>query len=421
MSIGLVIAANSIVIGLETDDPSYSWLWRNLEDVFLLIFLVELVMKFCAYGLGGFFNSSSPDVGWNIFDFIIVTLGATDRILSHVSANNGSGARFFVLLMRVFRLLRILRIIRIFRLMKQLYLLANSMLDSFSAVFWVSILCSLLLYVCAIVLTRLVGQPDPTSQESPFLDQFRVEHFGDVRTSMLTLFRLMAFPDMEKFKPVYIAMPALEIFLVIFIIFGAFAIVSLLTGVISESMVAKSRRREDESRFERERSRRLLAEDLRRVFKNCDAAGTGTGVLNRNQFEQCKAQVLQLCDAHAVRLRPQDFDALFELVDDGSGSIDSEELLYGMLQLNSEVRPMAIMELRRLVVRGLHGVSEQVAAMDARMQMMDRRMIELQAAARFGALGTPPPNEPVQAIAAPLPTLAAPAPIQVDLLGTGTR
>merc|ERR1719236_439879 len=109
--------------------------------------------------------------------------------------------------------------------------------------------------------------------------------------------------------------------------------------------------------------------------------------MTRSQFEQSKVQVFRLCDNHCVRLRPQDLDALFELVDDGSGTIDTEELLYGMLQLNSEVRPMSIMELRRLVVRGLHGVSEQVASMDARMQMMDRRMIELQAAARFGAFG----------------------------------
>ena len=46
-------------------------------------------------------------------------------------------------------------------------------------------------------------------------------------------------------------------------------------------------------------------------------------------------------------------------------------LLYAVVQLNFEVRPMAVMELRRLVVRGIHGISEQMTAVDARMQMMD--------------------------------------------------
>jgi voltage-gated sodium channel len=407
MFIGFVISANAVVIGMETDVAEYQWLWQNLEDIFLLIFFLELLLKFCAYGIG-FFKTSNPDVGWNIFDFTIVSFGCADRILSHVSPEHGSGARFFVLLMRTFRLLRILRIIRIFRLMKQLYLLAKSMLDSFSAVFWVSFLCALILYICAIVITRLIGQPNTSDDQSPFLDEFRIERFGSVKTTMLTLFRLMAFPDMEPFKPVYNKMPWFALFLVAFIIFGAFAVVALLTGVVCEAMVAKSRRREDEQRFEADRSRYRLAEDLRRLFKKCDASGSGSS-LTRSQFEQSKVQVFRLCDNHCVRLRPQDLDALFELVDDGSGTIDTEELLYGMLQLNSEVRPMSIMELRRLVVRGLTGVSEQMTRMDERMQQMNSRLCELQAAARYGALGGLPDDK-----------AAASMPSNVDSLGQGT-
>jgi len=383
-----VITANAIVIGMETDIPANAALWQQLEDIFLIVFVIELVLKLCVYGLGGFFRSTNPDISWNIFDFTIVALGVADFTLQSVApSKQGSGARFFVLLMRTFRLLRLLRVIRLFRLMKQLYLLANSILEAFSAVIWVSVLCILILYVCAIVITRLVGQPTLDDDHgSAILDEFRMEYFGNVPTSMLTLFRLMAIPDMEKYKPVYDVMPFMEAFLLCFIVFMAFAMVSLLTGVITESLLDKGRRRDDERRFELERGRRLLAQDVRRTFQ--DAAG-GSAVISRAIFDQCKPEVLRLCAVHSMRLLPKDLDALFELVDDGSGSIDAEELLYGMVQLNSEVRPMAVMELRRLVVRGIHGISEQMTSMDGRMQMMDRRMIELQAAARFGAL-TPP-------------------------------
>jgi len=309
-----------------------------------------------------------------------------------------------------------LRIIRLFRLMKQLYLLANSILEAFSAVLWVSVLCILILYVCAIVITRLVGQPSVNDDYgSAILNEFRVEYFGNVPTSMLTLFRLMAYPDMEKYKPIYDVMPGMEAFVLCFIVFMAFAMVSLLTGVITESLLDKGRRREDERRYELERARRLLAQDLRRSFQEKDSSGSG--VLNRAAFEKCKDEVLHLCSVHNMRLRPKDLDALFELVDDGSGNIDAEELLYGMLQLNSEVRPMAVMELRRLVVRGIHGVSEQMSTLDGRMQMMDKRMIELQAAARFGALA-PPVSAPVPAVPASIMAARLPAaPASVDLLG----
>jgi voltage-gated sodium channel len=426
--VGLVIMANAVVIGLETDDASEAALWQQLEDFFLLIFLLELLLKLCVYGCSGFFRSSNPDVSWNIFDFIIVGLGVTDRALSHIASlsgnsKQGGGARFIVLLLRTFRLLRLLRIIRIFRLMKQLYLLANSILEAFSAVVWVSILCVLIIYICAVIVTRLVGQPAADGAtvhnfSNPATDQFRIDHFGSVPTSMLTLFRLMAFPDMEKYKPVYDLMPALCGFMIAFIVFMGFAIVSLLTGVITEVLLDKGKKREDERRFDRERSRRLLAEDVRRAFQDRDTAGSG--LLNRHQFEKCKVEVLRLCRQHQMMLRPKDLDALFELVDDGSGSIDAEELLYGMVQLNSEVRPMAVMELRRLVVRGIHGVSEQLAAMDSRMQMMDRRMIELQAAARFGALNPSAAGLPPAPAAPPNFGATAPlsAPIKVDLLGS---
>lgn len=437
MVIGAVIAANAIVIGMETDihDPQHSHLWQELEDAFLAVFLVELMLKLCVYGCGGFFRLSNPDLAWNVFDFVIVSLGVTDRICSHISTSRGSGARFFVLLMRTFRLLRLLRLFRLFRIMKQLYLLAHSMMEAASAVVWVSVLCVMILYVCAIVITRLVGQPSADEEDSnPLINEFRIEHFGSVPTSMLSLFRLMAFPDMERFKPVSAIMPGMECFLISFIILMAFGMVSLLTGVITESLLDKGKKREDERRFERERSRRLLAEDLRRTFQ--ERAGT-RGDLNRAQFEKCKEEVIQTCSQHSMRLRSKDLDALFELVDDGTGIIDAEELLYGMVQLNSDVRPMAIMELRRLVVRGIHGISEQIKDMDGRMNKMDTRMIELQAAARFGALAPPastsfssamPPSPPapIAPLAAP-PSLASLAPVaagtsammppQVDLLG----
>jgi len=430
MCIGAVIAANAVVIGLETDwhDHSHEKLWQQMEDAFLLVFLLELLLKLCVYGLCGFFRGQ--DLGWHIFDFLIVTLGVADFILSHLSTERkGSGARFFVLLMRTFRLLRLLRIIRIFRLMKQLYLLANSLLEAASAVSWVSVLCVLILYVCAIVLTRLVGQPD---SDDPLAAEFRIEAFGSVPQSMLSLFRIMAFPDMDEWKPVSDIMPAFQLFLIFFIVFMAFAMVSLLTGVITESLLDKGKKREDQQRFEREKSRRLLAEDLRRTFQ--ERAGS-RGDLNRVQFEKCKEDVIETCRHHAMRLRSKDLDALFDLVDDGTGTIDAEELLYGMVQLNSEVRPMAVMELRRLVVRGIHGISEQIKDMDNRMLKMDMRMVELQAAARFGALAPPaasapgssefvssapaappPPLVPVTSPSQLVPPQAAAEP-QVDLLG----
>jgi voltage-gated sodium channel len=367
--LGCVIVANAVVIGMETDNADSKSLWHDLEDIFLFVFIVELALKLFAFNIG-LFKSSNPDAGWNVFDFIIVAIGCVDRVLSRVSEDSGT-ATFFVLLMRTFRLLRILRILRVFRIMKQLYLLANSMLDSLQAIFWVSVVCMLILYILAIVITRLVGQPETSADELRPLDEFRIKSFGTVSTTMLTLFQLMALPDMALYSAIYNEIPWFAIFLVVFIIFGGFGIAAMLTGVVCEAMVAHQKKREDEQRSEADRARYLLAEEMRRMFKNLETDGRG---LSRDQFDYSRFQVDQLCTSYGVRLRPQDFDALFELVDDGSGYVETEELLYAMLQLDCEVRPMTIMELRRLVVHGLRGVSKQVIDMDESMKKMDERV-----------------------------------------------
>jgi hypothetical protein len=285
--------------------------------------------------------------------------------------------------MRVFRLLRILRIFRIFRVLKQLYLLAMGFFDAVSSVLWVSMICCLILYICAIVLTRLVGQ---TVIDDP-LALVKQEYFGSVPASMLTLFQLMAFPDMEKFQPVYRDNSSLKAFLIIFVVFGAFTMVSVLTGVITEGMMDKSRKRQEERRFERERARSGFVRKARRIMQS--HAGSDSSFIDKRQFDACKEKVMSVCEQDLMDLRSKDLDAMFDLVDyENSGIIEIEELLYGMVQLSSELRPMSIMELRRNFARGQHTLAQQVSLLDSRMQMMDARLQEILAFQKLSAAGS---------------------------------
>merc|ERR1711988_504091 len=110
----------------------------------------------------------------------------------------------------------------------------------------------------------------------------------------------MSFPDMEKFRPIYNDNAGMKIFLVSFIVFGVFAIVSLLTGVISESMHEKSRARQEERRADKEKGRALFVEECRRLMRDHDE--DGKGLLSRLQFDGCKQEVLQLCHGQYMNL-----------------------------------------------------------------------------------------------------------------------
>eukprot|EP00913_Durusdinium_trenchii_P012838 g12054.t1 len=105
--------------------------------------------------------------------------------------------------------------------------------------------------------SMLVGHPE----EGDALALVKKEYFGSLEASMLTLFQLMAFPNMDRpprcrdrrtdprfensFQPVFSENPSLKIFFVIFVIFGAFMMASILTGVITEGMIEKSRQRQE--------------------------------------------------------------------------------------------------------------------------------------------------------------------------------
>merc|ERR1711933_677519 len=91
------------------------------------------------------------------------------------------------------------------------------------------------------------------------------DKYGTIVKSMLTLFELMSNPDMNPYHGMRGTFPFLTIFLMVFIIFGSFGMIALLTGVISESMFEKNAMKLDSERIERERRRKALLRRLAEV------------------------------------------------------------------------------------------------------------------------------------------------------------
>lgn len=238
---GSLILVNALVIGFETDLPQWPY-WDILERAFLVCFFFELVIRYIASGHTEFFCVSNPELAWNLFDALVVGLGWMDVVLSIVFDKSTGG---LATLFRIIRLLRIMRLFRIIKFLKQLYLLAFGFVDAVHAVFWVTVLMTVVLYVCSIIMVRTCGRlPD----DDPY-QEFLHKYFADIRTSMLTLFVLMSSPNM----PMYIQQdnlltdkPGLTLFLVGFVIIGSFGMIALLTGVISESMFEKNQLRMEE-------------------------------------------------------------------------------------------------------------------------------------------------------------------------------
>jgi len=205
-----LILVNAITLGLETDQEitaKYGAVLFTIDRIILVIFTIELLLKMFAYRLG-FFKS-----GWNIFDFVIVTIAWIPA----------SGP------LSVLRALRILRILRLLSVVPQMRRVVSALGHSIPGMASVVAVLCLLFYVSAVLTTKLFGtHPDPSMQE----------WFGTIGDSAYTLFQIMTLESwsMGIVRPTMEFFPLAWLFFVPFIIVTSFAVLNLFIGIIVDAM-----------------------------------------------------------------------------------------------------------------------------------------------------------------------------------------
>lgn len=226
--VGVILLA-AVVVGLETY-PSivaqYGTILHALDQAVLVIFVVEILLKFGA--LGPKWRSFFKD-GWNVFDLLVVLICLVPIKAEFVA---------------VFRLIRLLRVLRLITALPRLQLIVGALLKSIPSIAYIGVLLALFFYVFAVLAVFLFGQNDP----------FR---FGDLQSSLLTLFQIVTMENWAELMHTQMygcdrfgyneaiqylctspkASPILAVaFFVSFIIFGTMIILNLFIGVIMKGM-----------------------------------------------------------------------------------------------------------------------------------------------------------------------------------------
>lgn len=247
-AITVLIIINAVTLGLETDPDMisrYGGLLYLIDYIILIIFTVELVLKYYAYRLN-FFRS-----GWNNFDFLIVTIAWVP-----------ASGPFAIL--RALRILRVLRLLSVVPQMRKVISAIGHSIPGMTSV--ISVLC-LLFYVASVMVTKLFGgNPDPQMQEL----------FGSVGTSAYTLFQVMTLESwsMSIVRPTMELYPWAWIFFLPFIIITSFAVLNLFIGIIVDSMqtlnneVISEKERESDELYKTELL--ILNEKLDKILSNID-------------------------------------------------------------------------------------------------------------------------------------------------------
>jgi voltage-gated sodium channel len=200
-----VIVVNAVTLGLETSAPvmrAAGDLLHAADHVMLAIFTVELGLRLYAHGWR-FFRDP-----WNVFDFVIVGI-------SLVPATGPFS---------VLRALRVLRVLRLISAVPAMRRVVSGLLAAVPGMASIGALLSLVIYVAAVMATKLFGDISP-------------RYFGDLGTTLFTLFQTMtgeAWPDIAR--EVMAAAPLAWIFFVIYILISSFAVLNLFIAVIVNGM-----------------------------------------------------------------------------------------------------------------------------------------------------------------------------------------
>lgn len=245
IGITALILINAVILGLETVpsiNEDYGWLLIASDKSILIIFTIELALKFYAYR-GRFFRSA-----WNNFDFIIVAIAWIPAIGP----------------LSVLRALRILRVLRLISVVPQMRRIVTAIGHSIPGMISVVGVLLLIFYVSAVIATKLFGTyPDANMQE----------WFGSIPASAYTLFQIMTLESwsMGVVRPTMAIFPYAWMFFLPFIIITSFAVLNFFIGIIVDSMQFAQQL---ETQALDEAAQPVTKADIDRVLKRLDELQT---------------------------------------------------------------------------------------------------------------------------------------------------
>mmetsp|Transcript_15113 Transcript_15113/g.33331 ORF Transcript_15113/g.33331 Transcript_15113/m.33331 type:complete len:652 (+) Transcript_15113:40-1995(+) len=332
---GCAIVCNSILLGMEADVPegehvkSYEW----MEFVLLVWFTLELVLRLVYAGCSSFF-CDPEDWNWNLFDFVIVSIGVMDAwvmpvVMASLSMKKSKGLTSLITLLRTARLLRVLRVARLFKVFRQLNLLIGGVIEASQAVVWITLLSGILVYVNAVVTTKLIGAREPG-------------YFDNMANSFWTLFNVMCQAGLPSGMTIHDQYFSWKLYFGFFIIGSSWTMVNLVTAVLSEHMVsATSSKNMDEQRAEKaaefEKDRAAFIRLVSDVFKELDTKQQG--VIDFADFEMLlekpsTIEKMARLAGFGVAINKEEIEAFFHILDrDGTGCVSRNEFISGCIRL----------------------------------------------------------------------------------------
>jgi len=363
--IGFVILANSICIGMETQqeltggaDPVF----ETLEHVFLAVYLLEVLVRLAAGGRACFWD------GWFNFDLLLVLGGCTASWVIkplHRSHNPGAANRELLSQLMVFRTCRLLRILRAVRLMKKfrlLWRLVYGLFTSFNTMCSTLSLVVLVLYTFACLGVELITM-DPNLSESASPEVRRVvdTFFKDLIVTQMFLFQFVTLDSVAAvYMPLIKEKPILALYFLTVLLVVSISLMNLVMAKIVEGALDAAQHDREMERQQRKEKVKAIIPMLKRVFDRMDRDGSGNVDLHELEI----LGMLEVPEELEPLVMMDSMVELFEILDiDNSGTVSQDEFIEGILSMHISEVPLQQVQMLQMI----RAVRDKISCIEARI------------------------------------------------------
>lgn len=283
---------------------------------------------------------------WNWFDFALLCCSVleTYRALNdHADFGDGMNLR----ILRGFRMVRVLRIIRVVRLFPELRLMVCSILLSLSSLAWALVLLIMLMCWFSILLLHGVTHYLRYGNDTQVVNELQYWYGSDMDTMFTLLLAISGGVDWnELVVPLNAISPFYKVVFSFYVVFVWIGVLNVLTSVFVERAREASSLDRDLVIQAEMRQNAAFIREMREIFENADADGTGSISWSKfkeyMQHEQVQAyfatQELDTSEAHE----------LFRLLAAGdSNTVDIEEFVMGCMRLKGQAKSADVAILLR--------------------------------------------------------------------------
>ncbi|KAJ9458945.1 Muscle calcium channel subunit alpha-1 [Diplonema papillatum] len=220
----IVTVVNVAALAADHHNINTSALWaiNVINIVCTIIFTIDIVIK--VIGLGFVLTLRDP---YNVFDALLVVIGIPQLVLTFVAQNSGGN------LLSIFRMLRVARVLRLGRRWPRLRHTISIVLESLSAVAYLSLLLLLILFIYSVLGMQMFGET-MTSAVSRLT-------FSSLPRSLLTVFVIVTGEGWVQVMTAAMNASggAAALYFVSLFVIGRYIIVNLFIAIIIERFEKK--------------------------------------------------------------------------------------------------------------------------------------------------------------------------------------